>query len=72
MNNIILTKWCIALNINIGVLETRLAICQSGTLVTLSSKVDGPVAHGSTWLIWLMEAFNYPNADISSVSFVHF
>ena len=36
-----------------------LATCRSGTLAMLSSKVNGPVAHGSTrqCLIWLMEAF---------------
>ena len=34
------------------------ATCRSGTLVMLSSKVNGPVAHGSTqqYMIWLMEA----------------
>ena len=26
-----------------------LATCQFGTLVILSSKVNGPVAHGSAW-----------------------
>ena len=33
---------------------------QSGTLVMLTSKVNGPVTHGSTQkcLIWLMEAFD--------------
>ena len=35
-----------------------LATCQSGTLVMLSSEVNGPVAHGSTqqYLMWLIEA----------------
>ena len=39
-----------------------------------SSKVDGPVAHGNTpqSLIWIMEALDKSNVDISSVSFVHF
>ena len=32
-----------------------LATCRFGTLVMLSSKVNGPVAHRST-LIWLIEA----------------
>ena len=34
-----------------------LATQWSGTSAMLSSKVKGPVAHGST-LIWLMEAFD--------------
>ena len=55
---------------DLPVLATR----RSGTSAMLSSKVNGPVAHGSTrkCLIWLTDAFDYSNVDISSVSFVHF
>ena len=51
---------------DLPVLATR----RSGTLEILSSKVNGRVAHGS--LTWLIEAFDYSNVDISSVSFVYF
>ena len=47
-----------------------LATCQSGTLAMFSSKVNDPVH--SISLVWLIEAFDLTNIDISSLLFVDF